>query len=51
MQEMIRFLMENPEVIEKLKSGTVSLVGLDEHEVQAIIKVFSQSVTPLGYWK
>ncbi|MED3764597.1 competence pheromone ComX [Ureibacillus terrenus] len=51
MQEIIRYLMNNPEMLEKLKNGTVSLAGLDEVEAQAIIKVFDLSVTPLGYWR
>jgi competence protein ComX len=50
MQEMIRFLMEHPEVIEKLQNGTVNLIGLSELEVKAIVKVFSESVDPLRYW-
>ncbi|KYD18578.1 competence pheromone ComX [Saccharococcus caldoxylosilyticus] len=51
MQEMIRFLVEYPEVIEKLQNGTVSLIGLSDLEVKAVIKVFSESMEPLGYWK
>jgi competence protein ComX len=51
MQEMIRFLVEHPEVIEKLQNGTVSLIGLSELEVKAVVKVFSESTNPLGYWK
>jgi competence protein ComX len=50
MQEMIRFLMENPEVIEKLQKGTVSLIGLSELQVKAIVKVSSESIEPLRYW-
>ncbi|GLH65461.1 MULTISPECIES: competence pheromone ComX [Bacillaceae] len=51
MQEMIRFLVEHPEVIGKLQNGTVSLIGLSELEVKAVVKVFSESMEPLGYWK
>jgi competence protein ComX len=51
MQEIIRFLVEHPEVVEKLQNGTLSLIGLNELEVKAIVKVFSESTNPLGYWK
>ncbi|CUA78770.1 competence pheromone ComX [Anoxybacillus suryakundensis] len=50
MQQIIRFLVEHPEIIEKLQNGTVSLIGLSEVEGKAVIKVFSESTTPLGYW-
>ncbi|MFC4183483.1 competence pheromone ComX [Saccharococcus caldoxylosilyticus] len=50
MQEIIRFLVEHPEVIEKLQNGTVSLIGLSELEVKAIVEVFGESIKPLEYW-
>ncbi|WP_445613435.1 competence pheromone ComX [Geobacillus sp. YF-1] len=50
-KEIIRFLVEHREIIEKLHNGTVSLIGLSELEVKAVIRVFSESTEPLGYWK
>ncbi|WP_255516127.1 competence pheromone ComX [Geobacillus sp. C56-T2] len=37
--------------MEKLQNGTVSLIGLSELEAKAVVKVFNESVSPLGYWK
>ncbi|MBB6177237.1 MULTISPECIES: competence pheromone ComX [Anoxybacillus] len=50
MQQIIRFLVEHPEIVEKLQNGTVSLIGLSELEGKAVIKAFSESIHPLRYW-
>lgn len=41
MQEIIRFLMNNVDVLTKVKEGKASLVGVSAEEQQAILDVFS----------
>lgn len=52
MQEVINFLISNPDVFEKLKNGTISLLGVSSDEVKAIIDVLGGSASPIkaGYW-
>ncbi|MDF2606246.1 MAG: competence pheromone ComX [Bacillales bacterium] len=53
MEKVISFLIENPEVLFKLKEGTASLLGVSAEEVFAIIEVFSaanDSLMKAGYW-
>lgn len=53
LQEIIRFLAENPDVLEQVKEGTASLIGVSEDEKQAILKAFVQGVVGTGpeeYW-
>ncbi|MDF2947951.1 MAG: competence pheromone ComX [Bacillales bacterium] len=53
MDKVISFLIENPEVLSKLKEGTVSLLGVSAEEIFAIIEVFGKandSLMKAGYW-
>lgn len=52
MQEVINFLIGNPDVLEKLKNGTVSLLGVSFDEVKVIIDVLTgdSSIIKAGYW-
>ncbi|MCG7336725.1 competence pheromone ComX [Sporosarcina sp. ACRSM] len=50
MQEIIQFLTENVEVVEKVKEGTASLVGVTGEEVKAILEVFfNEQIAPKVY--
>jgi competence protein ComX len=53
-KEVVEYLMKNPEVIEKVKEGKVSLTGLSEIEQQAVLDVFeslgSTPGSPFEYW-
>lgn len=53
MQEVIQFLMNNEEVLNKVKEGTASLIGVNAEEVKAILEIFFDgTVTPKVYvWK
>ena len=53
MQEIIQFLISNEEVLNKVKDGTVSLIGVNAEEVKAILEIFSDGVAlPKAYlWK
>ncbi|GGK28666.1 hypothetical protein GCM10010965_21870 [Caldalkalibacillus thermarum] len=51
MHEIIQFLIQHPEILEKLKNGSTCLIGLNEEEIKAIIEVFSQEGTVISkYW-
>lgn len=39
-KEVVEYLMQNPEIIEKVKEGKASLTGLSEMEQQAVLDVF-----------
>lgn len=53
MQEIIQFLISNEEVLNKVKDGTVSLIGVNAEEVKAILEILSDGVSlPKAYlWK
>lgn len=53
MQEVIQFLINNEEVLHKVKEGTASLIGVNAEEVKAILEIFfGGTVTPKAYyWK
>lgn len=53
MQEIIQYLMNNEEILNKVKEGTASLVGVNTEEVKAILEIFFDGVvTPKAYiWK
>jgi len=40
MQEVIQFLINNGDVLNKVKEGTVSLLDVNAEEVKAILEVF-----------
>ncbi|AXI01087.1 competence pheromone ComX [Sporosarcina sp. PTS2304] len=51
MQEIIQFLINNVDVLEKVKDGTASLVGVSREELKAILEVFfNGQITPTAYF-
>ena len=54
LQNVIEYLMQNPDVKEKLIDGSACLIGLTEIEQKAVLDVFDSSdniiVSPLVYW-
>lgn len=52
LQNVVEYLIQNPDVKEKVKEGTASLIGLTEMEKKAVLDVFenSGSISPLLYW-
>ena len=55
MQEVIQFLINNEEVLHKVKEGTASLIGVNAEEVKAILEIFFNegtiSTVQYQYWK
>lgn len=53
MQNIIEFLISNADVVEKVKEGTASLVGVTGEEVKAILEVFfDEQIAPkVYYWE
>lgn len=56
LQQMIEYLIQNPDVIEKVKSGTASFIGLSEMEQKAVLDVFGNtlsmaSASVMEYWQ
>ena len=53
MQEIIQFLINNADVLSKVKEGTASLVGVSPEELKAILEVFfdDRIVPQVKYWK
>lgn len=45
LQKMVEFLKANPDVIEKVKSGSTSLFGLTKTEEKAVMNVFAGNGT------
>ncbi|ARK32393.1 competence pheromone ComX [Halalkalibacter krulwichiae] len=43
MQEIIQYIMENPDLIEKVKAGTVQMVGLTIEENELLREVFQSN--------
>lgn len=51
MQEIVQFLVENADVLGKVKEGTASLVGVSPEELKAIIEVFfDNQIAPMAYY-
>lgn len=51
MQDVIQFLINNTDVLNKVKEGTASLIGVNAEEVKAILEVFFDgAVTPKAYF-
>lgn len=51
MQEMVQYLINNAEVLEKVKEGTASLVGVTAEQLKAILEVFNDGqITPKAYY-
>lgn len=56
LQMMIEFLMQNPDVLQKVKEGTASLIGVSVTEKFAILDVLNESkdsivFNNMCYWK
>lgn len=52
MRELIHFLVQNPEVVEKVKIGHASLLGVSSDELKAIIDILtSKPIFRVDYWK
>ena len=51
MQDMIQFLINNLDVLIKVKEGTASLIGVSPEELKAILEVFSDDqIAPKAYY-
>lgn len=53
MQDIIRFLINNTDVLHKVKEGEASLVGISPEELKAILQVFDdgQATPKTYYWQ
>lgn len=53
MQEVVQYLINNADVLVKVKEGTASLIGVNAEELKAIFEVFFESniVPKVEYWK
>ena len=52
MQDIIHFLVQNPDVVQKVKEGTASLVGVSLDEVKIILDLVSDTFQMrAGYWQ
>ncbi|WP_078552572.1 competence pheromone ComX [Bacillus alkalicellulosilyticus] len=53
MQEIIEFLIQNPDVVEKVKNGTASLLHVGDEEVKSILSVLLNNANELRVemWK
>ncbi|MGN7942879.1 competence pheromone ComX [Virgibacillus sp. 6R] len=51
MQEIVNFLLENPEVIEKVMNGQASLLGVELDDVLSVIEgILSTDKLMNYYW-
>lgn len=51
MQEIIQFLVQNADVLQKVQEGTASLIGVSTEEVKAILDVFfNEKIIPSAYY-
>jgi competence protein ComX len=53
LQNVVEYLIRNPDVKEKVKEGTASLIGLTKMEQQAVLDVFESADNtfgPVAYW-
>ncbi|WP_082732073.1 competence pheromone ComX [Sporosarcina sp. HYO08] len=52
MQEVIQFLVQNSDVLNKIKEGQACLIGVSAEELTAILDVFLDAavVQPAYYW-
>lgn len=55
MQEIVNFLIENPDILEKVVNGQASLIGVeDSDELLGIITGLTDGLKllpPAGFWK
>ena len=51
MQDVIHYLINNADVLLKVKEGTASLVGVSPEQLKAILEVFSgNQILPKAYF-
>jgi competence protein ComX len=51
MQDVIQFLINNADVLMKVKEGTASLIGVSADELKAIREVFfNEQIIPKAYF-
>ena len=54
LQNVVDYLMQNPDVKEQVKEGKASLIGLTKMEQKAVLDVFESSgnaaESPLIFW-
>lgn len=51
MQDIIQFLINNADVLSKVKEGSVSLIGVSPEELRAILEVFfDENIAPMAYY-
>jgi competence protein ComX len=53
LQKIIEYLVNNPDVKEKVKNGQVNLIGLSRMEQKAVLDVLrgsGSSGSPMQYW-
>lgn len=54
LQTVVQYLVQKPDIKEKVKEGNVSLIGLSKMEQKAILDVLRNSdnsfVSPMQYW-
>ncbi|MCR9039298.1 competence pheromone ComX [Bacillus sp. L381] len=43
-QDIVNFLMKNPEVLEKLKRGEASLLSIPNSLIPAVIEIFNNKI-------
>ncbi|ABS75209.1 MULTISPECIES: competence pheromone ComX [Bacillus] len=55
MQEIVNYLVRNPEIVQKLRREEVSIIGLDKEEVKGVLLGFDQLISMSSkdeiYWK
>ncbi|MRI65891.1 competence pheromone ComX [Gracilibacillus thailandensis] len=51
MEELVIYLLNNPEIIQQVKDGNASLIGVEKEEVHSIIKEVDELITPNYYWR
>ncbi|MBM7714786.1 competence pheromone ComX [Siminovitchia sp. FSL H7-0308] len=53
MIEMVQYLLNNPDILVKVKEGSASLIGVNEEQLTAIKDVFfGESIVPKArFWK
>jgi competence protein ComX len=53
-KNVVQYLVQHPEVIDQVKAGKASFIGLSEKEQKAVLDVFSSRkniVSKLTYWQ
>jgi competence protein ComX len=51
MEYVIKFLIDNPDILQKVKEGTASLLRVTEEEKDAIIASFSEIKLYSYFWR